>query len=212
MTLFRQAMVALCLLIALAPEARAAAPAPLSPADQAVVRKVEAYLNGIRTLSARFMQVAPDGSYAEGMAYISRPGLLRLDYDPPVPIDVYADGRMLIYYDQELKQASYLALEESPAGVLISPDIRLIGGQLIVTKVERDGGVVKIGMVQVKDSTSGEITLIFTQQPFELRQWKVKDAQGGVTSVSLFDTRSGVRLDPALFDFVPPDAAPSLRQ
>lgn len=176
----------------------------LSAQDQEDIRRAEAYLNGITTLKARFLQVAPTGATAEGNAYLSRPGRMRLDYDPPTPVQVVADGKFLIYYDKELGQTSYVGLYDTPAGILVRPSIRLQGGDVTVTGVGRGRGVVNISLIQTRDRGAGEITLTFSESPFELKQWRVRDPQGQVTTVQLYGAQTGVRLDPALFRFVDP--------
>ncbi|WP_142849122.1 outer membrane lipoprotein carrier protein LolA [Telmatospirillum sp. J64-1] len=201
---------AAALLVALAfvlptASAEAARPAQLSAQDQADVARAENYLNSITTLAARFMQVAPDGSYAEGTAYLSRPGRLRMEYDPPTPILVVADGRFLIYHDKQLKQTSHVGLNQTPAGLLVRENIQFNGRDAMVTDVRREQGVLKISLVQRSDPSAGQITLIFSESPFALRQWEILDPQGQITTVSLFETRTGMPLDRRLFTFVDPN-------
>ncbi|MBY0431339.1 MAG: outer membrane lipoprotein carrier protein LolA, partial [Rhodospirillales bacterium] len=112
MSLTRRFVLAAMALLLAAP-AWAARPVQLSAQDLADVQRVEDYLNGITTLQARFLQASPNGATAEGTAYISRPGKMRLAYDPPSPILVVADGRMLVYYDSELKETSYAPLDST---------------------------------------------------------------------------------------------------
>jgi len=178
-----------------------------SPQDQADIARAQAYINDITTLKARFLQVAPTGASAEGTAYLSRPGKLRLDYDPPSQVEVIADGRFLIYHDGELKQTSWLGLDATPAGILVRPNVQFNGKDVTVTKVRRAPGVVTVTLVQAEDPGAGQMTLVFQEAPFELKQWQVVDAQGQLTSVSLFDARSGVKLDPKLFEFKDPNFA-----
>ncbi|HXP98136.1 MAG TPA: outer membrane lipoprotein carrier protein LolA [Telmatospirillum sp.] len=187
----------------------AAAPAAT---DQAEIDRAEEYLNGVTTLKAHFMQVSPDGSTTDGTVYLSRPGRLRLDYEPPSPIQVIADGNFLIYYDKQLKQVSYLGLESSPAGVLVRAKVKLSGADLKVTKVAHQPGVLQVTVIRADDPGQGSITLVFTQSPFQLRQWQVTDPQGQITTVSLFDTELGVTLDKEMFYFKDPttDQGPDL--
>src|SRR3546814_7064037 len=84
----------------------------LSPDDVAAVARVERYLNDIQTLQGRFVQVSSNGAYAEGDIYLDRPGHLRFDYDPPSPVLIIANGLSLLYYDEELKEATFLPLWE----------------------------------------------------------------------------------------------------
>ena len=84
--------------------------AGLSERDRADVAAVEDYLNGFATLKAHFLQIADDGAQAEGTAYISRPGRLRLQYDPPAQLVLLADGTFLIVDDKRYPHPSYVLL------------------------------------------------------------------------------------------------------
>lgn len=196
---------AAAMLSVLLPFAAQAAKPALSPQDQADVDRAQAYINDITTLKARFLQVAPSGAAAEGTAYLSRPGKLRLDYDPPSKVEVIADGTFLIYHDGELKQTSWLGLDSTPAGILVRPNVQFNGKDVTVTKVRRSPGVVTITLIQTQDPGAGQMTLVFQDAPFALKQWQVVDAQGQLTTVSLFDARTGVKIDPKLFEFKDPN-------
>ena len=50
----------------------------------------------------------------------------------------------------------------------------------------------------------GRITLILEENPMQLRQWEVLDAQGRSTRVTLTQIETGVRFDPFLFAFNDP--------
>jgi len=175
----------------------------LSPEDRADIAKVEEYLNGIRTLRARFLQIADNGATAEGTLYLSRPGKLRLEYDPPVPILMVANGGFLIHYDKQLKSVTHLPINSTPAGLLVRERVQL-SGDVTVTRVERGPGSLRITVVQTRDPQAGRITLVFSERPFALSNWQVVDAQGNTTRVSLIDVQAGLSLDPALFRFTDP--------
>lgn len=176
----------------------------LSEADKAEVERVETYLNGITTLKARFLQVSPNGASVEGDAYLSRPGRLRLQYDPPSPLLVVADGTFLIIHDSQLGEPSWLPLNSTPAGVLVRPNVKLQGGDVAVTRVTRMPGVIRVSLVEADEPGSGEITLVFSDRPFMLRQWQVRDTQNQITTVSLFEAQNGLTLDSKLFEFKDP--------
>lgn len=200
MTQFRRLFAVLLLALVLPGTALAR----LTTEDTADIQRAEQYLNKITTLKARFLQVASNGAHAEGIAYLSRPGKMRLDYLPPSPIQVYARSGMLVYFDKTLQQTSYVDIDQTPAGVLVRQQIHLTGEDITVTGVRRGQGTLEMDLVRTKDPGAGSITLIFTEQPFALKQWRVRDPQGQVTTVSLFDAQTGLRLDPGLFEFVDP--------
>lgn len=199
---FRRSLTAAAFMAALLPGASWA----FSAEEQAEIAKAEDYLNGIGTLKAHFMQANPSGDTAEGTVYLARPGRLRLEYDPPSPILVVTHGTFLVYYDKQLDQTSYVDVDSTPAGVLVKPKVQLDQGELKVVRVSRASGVINITVTKREDPRQGNITLTFTEQPFQLRQWKVLDQQGQTTVVSLFDARSGMTLDNQLFYFHDPKA------
>lgn len=187
--------------------ARAATPpaAQLDAAAQEDVKRVETYLNGIKTLQSRFLQISDNGGSAEGALYLSRPGRLRLDYDPPVPILLVTNGSFLVHYDKDLKSVTYLPIDSTPAGLLVKERIEL-AGDVTVTGVNRGPGVLRVSIVQTKEPQAGRLTLTFSDRPFALANWEVVDAQGLRTRVSLVEPRTGVSIDPALFRFTDPNS------
>jgi outer membrane lipoprotein-sorting protein len=204
------AVIALALMVAAG--AAWAAPAPPKPAalsdrDKADLVRVEEYLNGITTLQSRFLQVSPNGGYAEGDLYLSRPGKLKLEYAPPVPILIVVDGDFVTYYDKQLKQVQYIATEQTPANILVRDKISLASGDLTVTEFERGSGTLRLTVIKTGDPGMGSMSLVFSDRPIALRKWTVTDAQGQVTNVSLLGPRFGLTLDPKLFQFqLPRDA------
>ncbi len=177
--------------------------AALTPADQGEVRRVEDYLNGIKTLKARFLQVDSQGGTAEGTLYISRPGKLRVDYDPPNPNLLIANNGLLIHYDRALKAPAYLPLNSTPAGLLVRDHLSL-SGDVTVVGVKRGAEALRVTVTQTSDPRAGQVTFVFGEKPFVLNSWQVTDAQGAETRVSLYNEESGISLDPSLFQFRDP--------
>jgi outer membrane lipoprotein-sorting protein len=179
-------------------------PARLSPEDLADIARVEAYFNAIRTLRARFVQVADNGAIAEGTFYLSRPGRLRLEYDPPDPNLLVANGTFLIHYDSSLGSVAHLPLNSTPAGILVREKVAF-AGDLAVTQVERSGGALRLTVTQTEDPQAGRITFVFGDKPLQLVKWQVIDGQGRRTEVSLAQAEVNIALDPALFRFKDPN-------
>lgn len=171
----------------------------LSQDDLAAVVRVEAYFNQITTLKARFTQVGSRGEIAEGWFYLNRPNRLRFEYDAPVPVMVVADGFRLIYYDKQLDQENAWPVAGTPLGPILASTVAL---QKMVRRVEREPGSLRLTLVDPGRADEGSITLVFTDQPLELRQWTVIDAAGLSTVVSLANAEINMRVDPDLF-FLP---------
>jgi outer membrane lipoprotein-sorting protein len=180
------------------------APAALSEADKASVKKAEDYLNGLSTLRARFLQVTEDGHTRQGTFSLKRPGKMRIDYDAPAKDFIVADGRFVYFWDAELKQQQNAPIGSTMADVILRPELKL-SGDVTVTEVQRDAGVLDISVVDAKEPGKGKLTLVFEENPFQLRKWKVLDAAGATTEVALSDLQPGAKLDDEQFYFRDPN-------
>lgn len=180
-----------------------AAPPALSAQDRSDIARIEEYLNGVKTLQSKFVQVAPDGRQATGTFYLSRPGKMRLEYDPPIRDFIVADGLFLFYWDAEMRQQSSTPIGSTLADFILRKEFRL-SGDVTVKEVDRADGVLEVTLYETKDPGKGTITLIFQDRPLQLRKWRVLDAQGLTTEVGLVNPRAGVPLDRDLFYFREP--------
>ena len=180
--------------------------AALTARERADARRIEHYLNGIHTLAAHFEQFGGDGSTETGTLYLARPGRMRFEYTPPSPLLLLADGSFVVYVDSKLKQVTYLPINSTPAWFLLRERISLTDG-VTITHFEDRAGVLRVTLVQNKAPDQGSLTLTFSDQPLELRQWTVVDAEVKSTTVVLSDPHYGVPIDPRLFTFTDPRGA-----
>ena len=179
------------------------AEAVLSAADRADVQKIEKYLNDIRTFRSRFIQVSQNGGVAEGRIYIQRPGKMRIEYKPPVPILIVSTGKLLIFYDSELDETTHLPFSASPAAFLLRKRID-IKERVRVTGLRRKAGRLYLSVVDRKSPDRGALELMFLTNPLRLREWIVTDARRRQTKVVLIDPKEGIDLKPTLFLFEKP--------
>lgn len=177
--------------------------AALSARDRADIARAEAYLNALTTLRARFLQIAQNGASAEGTAWIWRPGRMRFEYDPPDPMLLVADAGQFLMYDRELRAPTTVPVGRTPIGILLRREVRL-SGDVTVTGVRRDGPFLRIGMYRTSEPGEGHLTLVFNNEPLELRQWAVLDAQRRETRVTLSRIETGLRFPAGLFQFNDP--------
>ena len=189
---------------ALATSSALAAPTPaaLSPADEAELHRIATYLNGLTALKAKFLQVAPDGSVSQGLAWLERPGRMRFQYDPPSPYLLVAGYGLLVFHDSSLDQTTNIPLSSTPLGVLLAPHI-VLTGPITVTGFQRLPGEIDLTLVRTASPGEGSLTLVFSTPPLTLKQWAVRDAQGKITRVSLYDVQLGGHFPDHLFSYVP---------
>ncbi len=167
----------------------AATPIKITPEIEEGLKKAEAYLEDIKTMQAEFLQISSTGETSSGELWLSRPNNLRIEYKPPTPILIVANGEFLSYVDTELKQVNHIPLEDTPAAFLLRDDFSFLNGELTVTGFERRANTMRISVVQTKDPLAGELTLVFMENPMVLRKWVIKDAQGVVTELTLVNAR-----------------------
>ncbi len=187
--------------LAAAPLLLAGAAAGAQPADPAMLAQIETYLNGIHTLKARFLQIAPDGRATRGTAWLERPGRMRFEYDPPTPLLLVAGNGLLVFHDSQLGQTSNIPLSQTPLGILLADHVQL-SGPVRVTGMQRQPGMISVTLVRSSSFADGSLTLVFADNPLTLRQWTVLDAQRQETRVTLYDVQLGGRFNDTLFDFI----------
>jgi outer membrane lipoprotein-sorting protein len=173
------------------------------PRDAADIARVEAYLETVRTLDSRFLQIGPDGNVAEGRFLLSRPGRLRLEYDAPNPNLFVSDGNAFVHIDKRLSTIAYLPIDATPAGVLVRNSIRL-SGDVSVAAIERSPAALRVALIQTKDPRAGRLVLTFADAPLVLVGWSVIDAQGLATRLTLVAPRFDVAFAASDFAIVDP--------
>lgn len=172
-------------------------------AKDARVIKAEEWLKNLKTGQARFEQRGYDGTRLTGNFYISRPGKLRFEYDPPSKDFIVADGVFLHFYDATEKQMSSAPIGSTLADFLLRSNSRL-DGDLKVINTRTKAGVVYISVAQTADPSAGQVELRFTEEPFALKSWRIIDGQGLATEITLANLKTGVNIAPKLFVYKDP--------
>ena len=202
----RRAAAAALLSIALASPA-AADSAALDDGDLVAIARAEAYLNGLTTLQARFVQLDSSGEATTGMLLVKRPGRLRFEYDPPTPILLVSPGSDLIYYDRDLKTATRLDWEDTPAWFLLADRVSLSpGGPYRVVDVQRSPGLLVFTAVDADAPEDGRIAVMFADRSgtLKLSGWVAVDALGQPTRITLFNVATNQPVDNKAFVFNEP--------
>jgi outer membrane lipoprotein-sorting protein len=176
-----------------------------SDEQKAELDKISDYLNRIHSLKARFEQIGPEGGVDQGTLYIQKPGQIRFEYDPPSPLLIVATGGSVYVKNARLNTVDHYDLSDTPLGLLLNQNVDLKANKAVMGIADQNGAVV----VQARTSTNrnnSNITMVFSSPGLELRQWTVRDNQGGNTTVALQSMHIGAAIDPALF--TPPQKAP----
>jgi outer membrane lipoprotein-sorting protein len=170
----------------------------LSSQDNTEIDHVEAYLNGIKSLQARFFQIWPNDTSSTGTLWMDRPGRLRLQYAPPSPLTLVAAQGTLLIYDSANQGTTTLPLARTPLSILLDQTISL-RGPVTVTRVDSAPAQLAMTMVRTAAPQQGSLTLLFSRTPLTLRSIRMVDAEGHITDLTLLDLLPNRPIDPALF-------------
>lgn len=201
------------LLAAVAALAVSSAPAPaqadphaavLTDAETATLHQVEAYLNGLKSLKARFLQIGPDGRTTTGNAWLERPGRMRFEYDKPSPLLLVAGHGLVVFRDNQLDQTTNIPEGQTPLGLLLRDHVTLTG-DVTVTDFQQLPGQLLITVAKTAAPDDGSLTLVLGAQPLALVGWSVVDAQGRETQIRLANVQLGGQFDAKLFTFIDPN-------
>ena len=183
------------LLAALATTAALAAPA----AAEIPVSEISRYLNSFQTAKADFTQVNSDGSISTGELSINRPGRARFDYAAPNNGLVIAGGQQVAIFDPVSNTPpEQYPLSQTPLSIILAQTVDMGRSGMLV----RHGGDATQTAVTLQDPANpqyGNIQLVFTPSPTQLRQWVITDDTGAQTTVILGDMQTGVSLGSAPF-------------
>lgn len=185
--------------ILLAPVLALALAAP-AMADKIPLGEISSYLNGMKTAQAKFTQVNGDGSISTGTLYIKRPGRVRFEYNPPEASLVLAGGGAVAIFDGKGNPSpETYPLNRTPLKIILDERVDL-GRARMVTGHTTDGKTTTVTAQDPEHPEYGNIQLVFTDNPVQLRQWVINDDAGTATTVVLGELRTGVNLGDGLFN------------
>ncbi|NIJ07393.1 outer membrane lipoprotein-sorting protein [Sphingomonas vulcanisoli] len=189
--------------------------APNGPVIAAAqLAQVQAHLRAVTTMTANFSQTDTNDKTLTGTLTLKRPGRIRFQYAPGVPLLIVGDGKALTMIDYQVGQVSRWPVGNSPLAILLDPDkdvsryvhavLPRIGGQ-----VRPDPNKILIAGRDPKHPEFGEIVLGFVRTPAApagvmLTGWSVTDAQGGQTTTLLSNQRFNVPVSDSSFTFRDP--------
>jgi outer membrane lipoprotein-sorting protein len=170
-----------------------------------VVSEAEDWFNGISTMQADFIQVASDGTTASGVIHLRRPHQMKIVYDLEEPL-ILLTTRIWIHVDRPNdKTVTSYPISETPLSLLLKKDVRLRSVEF-TTSSNVQNGIVRVMLAKETGEAAGELTLEFTEKPFVLRKWTIRDAADVTTTVTLQNMRFGHQYENKMFarpDYTP---------
>ena len=124
-----------------------------------------------------------------------------MEYAPPTDILIVGNGDEIIFHDKELDQITNIDYGDVPGTKILTETIKIDGKVLKATDFYKDAGSTTITLEYTKEKDMGPITLVFSNKPFELKQWKIIDPQSVEVTLSLYDMHTNTPLDQNLFSY-----------
>ena len=171
-------------------------------AQQLSLAQVSNYLNQLQTAQGGFTQINGDGTLSTGQIYIKRPGRIRFEYNPPDNSLVMSGGGQVAIFDPRSNQtAERYPLNQTPLKIILESNVDL-GRARMVTGHTSDGTTTTVTAQDPENPQYGNIQMVFTANPVELRQWIVADDVGETTTVILNDLVRGVGIGDIKFNIL----------
>ena len=178
------------------------------------VGQVIAHLRAVSSMTANFVQTDRNGKRLTGSVTLRRPGKIRFQYQPDVPLLIVGDGQTLTFIDYSVKQVSRWPIGSSPLSFLINPSKDIASVARVTTT--RNPRVVVIEARDPRRPEFGTLTLSFTRLAsapggLQLDGWVAQDAQNNRTMVQLANQRYNIAVSDRMFTWRDPRPASAKR-
>ncbi|MDC1375516.1 outer membrane lipoprotein carrier protein LolA [bacterium] len=169
--------------------------------------QVENFFKNLKTLEADFIQVSPSGKTSSGKIFLDLPGKLRIDYTKPDQLLITCKGFWIVIQNRGLKSTNNIPLSQTPFSILLENKINFNNKDLIVD-LEKTLGIITLKIKLAQNIQAGELLLEFSEKPFILKKWIIKDIIGDKTTVLIQNTKYNKKLQFTIFfpdDFPEPN-------
>ena len=167
-------------------------------AEKISLNEISRYLNGLKTVVADFTQVNADGSVTPGRVFIQRPGRVRFEYKGDSTLVLASGGQVAVFDKKSNTGAQQYPLSRTPLNIILAENVNLGRNGSVIGHSERKNTTV-VTAQDPQHPEYGNIQMVFTANPTELRQWVVTDDKGKKTTVILGEMQKGVQIPPSRF-------------
>ena len=161
--------------------------------------RLKAFLNKASSLEASFVQVQVDekgnlGKRSNGMFYLQRPGKFRWNYEKPYHQEIVSSAGKVWFFDKDLDQVTAKKLNQaigSTPALLLTGDVPLEKNFTIESQSDEEGiDIIKYVQIGIENDL--------------LVGMELRDNFGQLTRIYFENLKTGIKIDPALFAFKPP--------
>jgi len=159
-------------------------------AEKIPLNEISNYLNSLKTLTGAFTQVNNDGSISTGTVYIQRPGRVRFEYNNDSTLVLASAGNVAIFDPKSSGGPQQYPLSQTPLSIILDANVDLSRANMVTGHSEGKNSTI-VTAQDPEHPEYGNIQMVFTPGPTELRQWVVTDDAGEKTTVILGEMSKG---------------------
>ena len=167
-------------------------------AEKIPLNEISRYLNSLKTAKADFTQVNADGSISTGVVYIQRPQRVRFEYKGDRTLVMASAGNVAVFDGKTRGAPQQYPLSKTPLSLILAPNIDLSRARMVTGYTEKKNTTV-VTAQDPQHPEYGNIQMVFTANPTQLRQWVVTDDTGKRTTVILGDMQTGMSFPASTF-------------
>ncbi len=172
--------------------------------------RLKAFLNKASSLEASFVQVQVDekgnlGKRSNGMFYLQRPGKFRWNYEKPYHQEIVSSAGKVWFFDKDLDQVTAKKLNQaigSTPALLLTGDVPLEKNFTIESQSDEEG-IAIIKLIPKSEESGFKYVQIGIENDL-LVGMELSDNFGQLTRIYFENLKTGIKIDPALFAFKPP--------
>ena len=172
--------------------------------------RLKAFLNKASSLEASFVQIQVDekgnlGKRSNGMFYLQRPGKFRWNYEKPYHQEIVSSAGKVWFFDKDLDQVTAKKLNQaigSTPALLLTGDVPLEKNFTIESQSDEEG-IAIIKLIPKSEESGFKYVQIGIENDL-LVGMELSDNFGQLTRIYFENLKTGIKIDPALFVFKPP--------
>jgi outer membrane lipoprotein-sorting protein len=187
-------------------EDKVAKPVETAVNTDEVVRKVEDYLNSVKTIRSGFQQVVKGQGISTGTFYLKRPGRFLWAYNYPNQERLISTGKNLYFFEENVQQPTELPRNTPMVKLLGSEQVSLKAAGFKVEKASRAEGRLSLtlSLYDKNADLSTKATMVFIEKPrMRLEKFISTNQLNQTVDVSFFGYEEGVEIPDSMFKYVP---------
>lgn len=141
------------------------------------IKKIESYFNTeLDSVKSDFTQVSSRGNVSTGKIFLKRKKrLMKLYYNNPNPNVAIVKDYKLTHFDRDLKEKTIVSVYSSPLAFFLEKKVDLKNNAKVAA-LKESSNLIQVTLKKPgEENDGGEISLIFSTQPFQLKGWVISE-------------------------------------